>query len=94
MEMKNYQALKYFDQSEMENFIENNEPKVEPKTKNNISNKIVFTVAIVAMALSSFGLLNFINKNYVNDLSNIDENLSDGEKNFSSLVLQDLMKNL
>ena len=92
--MKNYQAIKYFNQSEMENFIENNEPKVEPKTKNNISNKIVFTFAIVAMALSSFGLLNFINKNYVNDLSNIDENLSDGKKNFSFLVLQDLMKNL
>jgi len=92
--MKNYQALKYFDQSEMKVFIENNEPKVEPKTKNNISSKIVFTFAIVAMAVSSVGLLNFINKNNVKDFSNIDENLSDGQKNFSSLVLQDLMKNL
>jgi hypothetical protein len=94
MEKKNYQALKYFDQSEMENFIEHNEPKVEPKTKNNNSSKIVFTFAILAMALSSFGLFNFINKNYVDDLSNIDKNLSDGEKDFSTLVLQDLMKNL
>lgn len=94
MEMKNYQALKYFDQSEMENFIENKEPKVEPKIKNNIPSKIVFTFAIVAMALSSIGLLNFINKNSVNELLNIDENLSDGEKHFSSLVLQDLMKGL
>jgi hypothetical protein len=94
MEMKNYQALKYFDQSEMESFIENKDSKVEPKTKNNTSGKIVFTFAILAVALNSFGLFNFVNKNYVNALSNIDENLSDGEKNFSSLVLQDLMKNL
>ncbi|MBK7229242.1 MAG: hypothetical protein IPH97_10355 [Ignavibacteriales bacterium] len=92
--MKNYQALKYFDQSEMENFFENSKPKVEPKTKNNISSKIVFTFVILAMGLSSFGLLNFINKNYVSDLSNIDENLSDEESNFCSLVLHDLMKNL
>jgi hypothetical protein len=90
MEMKNYQALKYFDQSEMENFMENN----EPKAKNNISSKTVFTFAILAMALSSIGLFNCISKNYVNDLSNIDENLSDGEKDFSTLVLQDLMKSL
>jgi hypothetical protein len=94
MEMKNYQALKYFDQSEMEIIIENKESKVESKTKINTSGKIVFTFAILAMALSSIGLLNLITKNYVNDLSNFDENLSDGEKNFSSLVLHDLMKNL
>jgi len=94
MEMKNYQALKYFDQSEMENFIENSDPKVEPQTKNNISSKTVFAFTIMAVALSSFGLLHFINKNNVYDRLDIDENLSDGEKNFSSLVLQDLMKNL